>query len=530
MNRTLFATTVAVGASVLALAACSNSGSVVSGPSSGSGSGSSDTAPTGLSTQSVEWVSYHQEITFAEGDFHSLASGLFGADAQAGKMISNKEVSPGIWLSSVADPTTPQQSIVSLTYDDGSGTPRPLAVVPASFAVGTVFVTTVDAAIAKLASDIQANQAQGEALLLQYQVTSAMGGKFSFGVHGTPAGYSLVLDVSSPTTNLALGSIGKPALSDVPYDGISGTVWFQPTQDDFDFFVSHAYGKDATAAQNFNDFALVPFDWLRLTVSPHLSQQYVNVAFAVLGLDGSRTPVASAPASVLAGNTFQTLVDHAMSTMTAQETAKPGSSSPWTIPFYYDDPNGGGVVQVIASGAAGQFQIAYAVNTPTHQLTDVSFLPYKPVDVKPPSASATAACDKLGNAGIVLAENGAFDISFSASDQVLKSPMLKGPLVGDLLCSVFKAADVTIAGPKTGAVSLEDFTVKGANLQSKTAPRYLTHDLPDGSYQILCFQDLKGDQNPDEGDPVTLPIGDFTIACNLNPVTVQFAILNPSNQ
>ena len=48
-------------------------------------------------------------------------------------------------------------------------------------------------------------------------------------------------------------------------------MWFHLTKDDFDYFVDHAYGKDATAAQNFNDFALVPHTWLRLTVTPHLT-------------------------------------------------------------------------------------------------------------------------------------------------------------------------------------------------------------------------------------------------------------------
>jgi hypothetical protein len=516
----------AVASLPIAMCACGNG----NGSGGSQGANAQDIGPTGLSTQSVEWVSYHSEVPFAETDFHGLAAGLFGPDAQNGKLITNREISPGIYLSSTADPSTPEQAIVTLTYDDGSGSPRPLAVVPASFGVGKVFVTTIDAALAKIASDVKANQAQSESFLIQYQVTSAMGGTFSFGVRANGGVYTLVLDVSSPTTNLAPGNIGKPALSNVPYDTVAGTVWFSLTQDDFDYFVGHAYGKDATAAQNFNDFSLVPFDWLRLTVNPHLSDQYVDVSFSVLGIDGSRTPVASAPASVLAGNTFQTLVDHSMSTMTAQEAKKPGSSTPWTIPFYYDNPVGGGVVQVIAQGNAGQFNIAYSVSAPTHTLQDVSFLPWKPVHVQPSSPTSTAACNNLGNPDIVLADNGSFDITFTASDQVLKSPMLMVPLKGDVLCSVFKATDVTVAGPKNGAVSLQDFTVVGADLQSKTAPKYMTQELPDGKYQILCFQDLKGDRTPDKGDPVTLPIGSFTIACNLNPVTVQFALLNPMQE
>ena len=83
-------------------------------------------------------------------------------------------------------------------------------------------------------------------------------------------------------------------------------------------------------------------------------------------------------------------------------------------PFDYDDPSGGGVVQVIAQGQAGVFTIAYAVEAPHYPIKDVPFLPYEPVTIAPPDP-ATAACDKLGNAGIVAAPQGAFDITFTAS-------------------------------------------------------------------------------------------------------------------
>lgn len=323
------------------------------------------------------------------------------------------------------------------------------------------------------------------------------------------------------------GSVGKPVSNAAPYDTINGTVWFGLSQDEFDYFVGHAYGADATAGQNFNNFALEPFNWLRLTVTPHLDQQYVNVAFSVIGLDGSTTPLASAPASVLAGNLFQTLVDHNMATMAAQEAFKPGSSSPWTVPFYYSDPVGGGVVQVIAQGQAGASQVAYDVIAPNHTLTDVSFLPYKPVTLSAAPSSATTACNNLGNRDIVLAEEGAFDVTFTASKEVTSSAK---PLVGTIWCSVFKASDVTVSGPVAGAQSLQDFSIPNANLGGNNPPKYLTQAFQDGSYQILCFQDLFNDGNADAGDPVTLPIGSFPLACNLNPITVQFALLNPSTQ
>ncbi len=479
-----------------------------------------------LDTKSVEWVSYHTEVPFASSDFHALVTGLIGAEAQAGKFVTHQEVTPGVFLGASADPTTAEQSRVLLSFDDGTETPRKIALVPASFAVGSVFLTTIDAAIATMVSEEKQQKGSSESFLLQYQVTSVLGGTFSLGVHGVTGVFTLVIDVSSPTTNLAPGKIGTPALSATPYDTVNGTVWFHLSKDDFDYFVDHAYGKDATAAQNFKDFALEPHRWLRLTVTPHLTEKFVDVAFDVLGQSGTLTPLAKAPASILAGGLFQSLVDRNMTTMLAQEKAKPGSSTPWTAPFYYDAPNGGGVVQVIAQGTAGVFQIAYDVAAPHHTIKDVPFLPYQPVTIAPPNPSATAACDKRGNAGIVLAPEGAFDITFTASS-VLTKGSGHVPLVGDIECAVYKAADVTIAGPKQNAPVLQYFTVKNADLQSSTPPTFLTSSFPDGSYQILCFQDLKHSGNADPGDPVTFPIGSLPLACNLNPVTVQFALLDP---
>jgi hypothetical protein len=491
-----------------------------------SATSTSATDSTGESTESVEWVSFHTEVPFAGGDFHALVAGLFGTDAQAGKFITNQEVSPGIYLSSIADPTTPQQSRVSLTFDDGTPTRRTLALVPASFDVGGTFLTTIDAAIQTMQSEEAQSPGSSESYLLQYQVTSPTGGTFSFGVHGVLGVFTLVLDVSSPTTNLTLGKIGTAATSTAPYDSIAGTVFFHMTQDDFDYFVQHAYGTAAAVGQNFSDFELVPHNWLRLTVTPHLTDKYVNVGFKVLANDGTRIPIAEAPASVLAGATFQALVDRSMSTMNAQETKKAGSSSPFSIPFYYNDPSGGGVVQVIVNGTQGIYVVDYAVQSPRHTLTEVPFNAYKAVSFTPPDAGATAACDKLGNPGIVLAPSGAFDITFSVSSVIESSATV--PLVGDIFCSTYKASDVTVAGPNNGAVALQNFSVKDASFaKGAPAPHYLTGDLPAGSYQILCGQDLMHNGNIGYGDPVTLPIGGITLACNLNPIGVQFALLDP---
>lgn len=484
-------------------------------------------APTNSTqpAQSMEWVGYHTEVPWAANDFHALISGLVGPDAQNGKLLSNQQVTPGVLLTAMAETATNAQSRVALTFNDGTTTARTLALVPASFSVGTVFLTAVDAAIATMQSENAQTPGSGESFLLQYKVVSPQGGTFTLGVHAVAGAYTLVLDVSTPQTSLMPGKIGTPVGGTEPYDTVDGTVWFHLSKDDFDYFASHAYGADSTAAQNFNDFALSPHNWLRLTVDPHLTDQFVNVGFDVLGLDGTRTPVARAPASVLAGAVFQTMVDRNMTTMQSQEQAKPGSSTPWQVPFFYDAPVGGGIVQVLAQGSAGTFVIAYAIEAPQHTLVDVPFLPYEPVMVNP--AGGTTSCDKLGNAGIVPASEGAFSITFTASNVVKTSPDLHQPLVGDLDCAVYNSSDVSVDGPNPGAQALSSFVVPHADLGLTTAPHYLTSIFPKGSYQILCFQDLAGTGNAEKGNPVTLPIGSFPIACNLNPVTVQFALLDP---
>jgi hypothetical protein len=499
---------------------------------SASSSGNCQTTTTSTSTPGEtvaadEWVNFHIEVPLQASAFDPLASGLFGAAAQGGKFIDKQALTPGMFVTSSAETQTPAQTRLTFSMDDGTNPNRVLAVAPASFATGGLFISTVDVAMSTMTAEEAASPGSSESWFLEYRVSSAMGGKLSFGVRGVLGVYTLVVDVTSPHTGLTPALIGKPVDTFSPYDTVAGTVNFHLTKDDFDFFVTHAYGEGATSGQNFSDFQLIPHTWLRLTVDPHLAAQFVDVSFDVVTLANTRVHVSNAPASVLAGGTFQALVDRNMSTMLAQEKAKTGSSTPWNIPFYYNDPNGGGVVQVIATGALGIFQIAYSIETPQNPLKDVPFVAYEPVTLEVPDASAPMTCAQLGDPTIKLAPAGTFNMTFSASSTILNSPELMGPLQGTIYCSIFDAADVNVGGPLPGAVSLQDFTVPNADLQTMPAPTFVSKTLYAGDYQILCFQDLANNGMASMGDPVTLPIGGFTMACNKNPVDVEFAILDP---
>ncbi len=516
----------------LAIAACDNGSAVAAADGTAMDAAATADAASGpapaplMNSDPNEWVAFHTELPLP-ADYAKLADGLFGTDAQNGKFTDKYPVATGIFLSAIADPAVPDQARVTLSFDDELGKKhRNLAVVPVSFGIGKIFNATVAAAMAKMATDTE-KKAGGDPFLLEYHVASTQGGGFMWAVRGDHGKYTLIVESSSPRTSLVADRVGLAMQSAAAWDWIAGTVWFNLQKDDFDFFVDHAYGAGATSKQNFKDFQLVPHNWLRLTVEPHLDKQFVSVGFEVIANDGQRLALAKAPASILAGATFQALVDRNMGNMLDQEAKKAGSSQSWQVPFYYDHPDGGGVVRVVAAGVKGLFSVAYAVESPRHALADAPFLPYEPVVFPAKDPKADVSCDKLGDPNITPAVQGTLNITFAVNKLILQSKELKGPLKGTVYCSVFKDSEVTITGPIEGATELESFNLPDADLQAATMPTYTTKPLLAGKYQALCYQDLDKDKNASKGDPVTLPIGSQEVNCNKNPVVVEFGLLNP---
>lgn len=515
---------------LLVLAACDGTAATDTTDTATDAHNSTDTAvtPVNAATGASEWVSFRLQLPLPD-DFTALTAGLIGAQAQAGKFVAERKLADGYVISSSADPATPGQGRVTVAFDDESGKHRrKLAEIPVSFGLGGTYVATVQAAMAKMKADmVKGGPDDGQPFFLEYRVVSSQGGSFTWAVRGDHGQFSLILEVASPRTSLAQAQIGQALQSAAAFDSIAGTVWFTMNKDDFDFFVDHAYGAGATSKQNFKDFQLVPHNWLRLSVEPHLDQQFVDVGFEVVTLDGKRLAIAKAPASILAGAAFQALVDRNMANSLKQEEAKKGASLPWETTFYYDHPQGGGVVRVVASGDKGVFRVAYAVESPLHALKDVPFLAYEPVVFPAKDPKADAACDQLGDPAIQPAAQGTLDITFHASKIILESKELKVPLKANIQCSVFKASDVTVMGPNDGVVELQSFQLTNADLQAAVKPVFTTKLLLAGAYQVLCFQDLDANGDASKGDPVTLPIGGQEVACNKNPVIVEFSLLNP---
>jgi hypothetical protein len=201
------------------------------------------------------------------------------------------------------------------------------------------------------------------------------------------------------------------------------------------------------------------------------------------------------------------------------------------VPFYYDDPEGGGVVEVIAQGRDGRSQIAYSIESPANELDDLPFVAYQGEITIPEDWDAPPPdCAELGAED---AESGRFEITFLPSTTVRGSD-LKAPLRGTVYGSVYRAEDVKITGPIEGAEAVADLRVPDVDaVDGPSEPYLLDVELEAGAYQILGFLDIDGNADPaapdpDEGDPVMIPIGGYQLACDVHPITAEFAIVLPA--
>ncbi|MFN8052009.1 MAG: hypothetical protein U0Q22_11255 [Acidimicrobiales bacterium] len=530
IRSTATAAVVAV-ATLLVASACSNDRAT---DAKVLGTSVSRTADQAASSQPTEYVGMSARIPLDPARPEAVLDRVFGksADADGSAVI---DLGVGLRLRSEPHPATSAERVLTFEMDTSAEpAKRVLAVAPVSKANGAVFIEAARAALAKDA-EVEATQStRPEPVRLEYRTKSSKGGSITLSVIDD-VGVPPVLEVAanSPVTSLTNGHMNQPATDDAAVESIYGLVWFHVSRDKFDFFVHRAYGLSAGKAQNFSDFELVPHTWLRLTVTPLLDKGRVDVGFEVVTLDGKRVPVAKAPASLVAGEQFMNTVFRGFDTMAAQEAAAPGSSTPWEAPFYYDDPNGGGVVEVIAQGEKGEAKIAYSIESPKTKLHDVDFVPYQGKVVVPKDWNAPdPTCAKLGTKK---AAAGRFDVAFTASSTVRSTP-LKAPLTGPIYGSVYRSADVKITGPLPGTTPVARFSFPDVDsTQGPSKPFLIDTQLDAGSYQILGFMDIDRNADPaapkpDAGDPVFIPIGGFELACERQPVTAEFALTLPADQ
>ncbi|MCK6548729.1 hypothetical protein L6R52_22990 [Myxococcota bacterium] len=483
-------------------------------------------------SQPIEFVGMRVKRKVDLERFLAFVSPIFGDEARAGRGHVAYELQPGLFLSVEPDARTAEQVILRVDMSPSAETEsRTVMRVPVSFAYGSIYVDAVKVALATAEKNL-ASKGEMAPFHLDYTARSARGGRLLLRLDFADGITSLVFEIENPQTSLSSGAVNQPAFDGDPYETLGGTVWFELARSEFDFFSTRAYGITPGFRQNFSDFQLLPHEWLRLTVNPLLSQNMVDVNFDVVTLDGRRIPLARAPASLLAGEQFQKNVLRLVDNMMEQEAAEPGSSDEWVAPFHYDDPAGGGVVEVIAQGAGGKFRIAYTVESPVNLLRDVDFVDYRgKVDVPTDIPDKVTSCEELGS---TRAPVGRFLLKFRASTTVINDRNRDGSLGGRVVGAIYRAEDVTIQGPNDGAVPVAEFDYADVEMDGAVSKESfeIPVDLAAGSYQILGFMDIDGNASPespepDVNDPVFIPIGAYALECARHPVEVEFAILLP---
>jgi hypothetical protein len=339
-------------------------------------------------------------------------------------------------------------------------------------------------------------------------------GKVSVRIAERSGRFRVTHEATTPRRWIGGADHGQPLERSAPRARIACTVGFGIALDELNFFVDRAYGRLSFEQEGFDNFRLgAPHDWFTVTVEHWPDGRASTVMFRVALAEDSWVPLANAPASKEMGDLFINAFNSAMSDDAGAEDAAAAPS--FTIPYYYDDA-GGGVVQVRVTGEAGRFLVYYDLQTPWYGSTDALPDPL-PIHVEP--------VEPEGGPGRLL-------VQFTPTDDVRASANLVEPLRGTIRGAIYRADDVEVFGPIEGAEPLESITMEDVDLtEVGSVAEYATGDLPAGDVKVLAFFDLDPDvspapDEPDEGDPVTVPLGSQRVVSGeTSAVTVTFDLV-----
>lgn len=110
-----------------------------------------------------------------------------------------------------------------------------------------------------------------------------------------------------------------------------------------------------------------------------------------------------------------------------------------------------------------------------------------------------------------MGDTGDASLTFGVTNGVRANPTLADPLTGTIYGNLFLADDVSLTGPDDDATQFGSVELAGVDLEADTATApWPSPALAPGTYVFLGFFDVDGNgtetQEPDPGDPVTLPV------------------------
>lgn len=444
------------------------------------------------------------------GGFEALFTPLLSGSGTA-------RLAEGVTLEVETDPSTAERRVVTirmaLVGEDESET---LLRAPMSAAYLELFVgASVEGLTAAATVDPPAP------FETTYEVRSPNGGALSFIV--SPG--MLQARLRSSATSLAPGRVYAPIPDGDAHEVVSAQVRFGMDYLTFRGLLLTAFDPAASGVAGdvcgeLNAYGLsAPHDWYDLCVHADDLTQPVQVDVDLLTKDGRKLPIARSPAGLRSALMWLTALDR----IAAAALPDSGDAEITSTAFDYRDPAVQGGSVFTASNEGGKIVFDHRSITPPSSLPDVA-----PVARPVPRPLPTLPDDPCVEAGSELAPKGRIIVDAMLDERFASITGVDLPLMGVVRASIYRAEDVTIAGPRADATALDTFDIEDIGLRTDSASgRYVSPELRAGTYMVLGFFDVDGDADADDpqpkaGEPVSLPLRRVELQCAEQPTTLLF--------
>jgi hypothetical protein len=271
--------------------------------------------------------------------------------------------------------------------------------------------------------------------------------------------------------------------------------------------------------------ANAPHDWYAICIKVADPKMPVSVDVDLRTRDGRRLPIARSPGSIRTATLWVAAIDHLAA------TALVGGDGAVEMPsasFDYRDPDVRGGAVFTASAVNGQVVFDHRSITPPSTLPDLEPLTRPETPPEPPAAD-----DPCAAVGSVKADAGRLVVDAQLDPSLVTLGGFAVPLSGNVHASIYRSEDVTLLGPNEDAVAVATFTIADVALGSEVpVGRFVSEELPAGTYMVLGFFDVGGDSDPENprplgGEPISLPLRRVELQCAAQPATVLFDATYP---
>lgn len=412
-----------------------------------------------------------------------------------------------------------------------------------SAAVGRRELETFTTMVKTAAASARAQGLFTQPTTISLDAVSAAGGtvRFEYACSASPSGeliQSMKVGAATPPTGTDRGRTNTPATAGVAYSQLTVEITTNTSRDEFEYFANRAVGRGGAPVPAIEDFEIPSHPWLHVSIGSNVTDQSITTTLQGVSRDGVRYELGRATSTVADSIRFVdstlNLVDSALTGFppAAPDAVSGDVETPaWTAPFTATDtaqPAGATAATLQATLSAGvgpDLELTLRGSTIYDLLDDVEYTASSTDAEFEPAPQSPTACGELGS---IDAGGGRFVLTFALAPGLAKA--LSGvDIIGTVYGAQYEGADVVGGQPRPGAAALGVFAINDVNLTSGTSdPNPLESLGSAGPYQFFGFLDANGNANPtnpqaDAGDLVLRPISPYTLRCDEQPISLEFA-------